>query len=138
MLDVYFICRWGGDESINLDAQGSFLPRFPETIQSKRQEKTNNESGADAQEADWKVEEYHAGRPDANRTIIRVSETAEQSNDKLVGNKSGEIQGTTENRYHLYVHRELFKKQGRNYTSVTNKRDHKEEYRLTEKTNLPL
>lgn len=62
-----------------------------------------------------------------------------KSNDKLVGNKSGEIQGTTEKRYYLYVHRELFKKQGRNYTSVINKRDHKEEYRLTEKKlNLPL
>lgn len=77
-MDVYLICHWSGVESINLDAQGSFLPRFPETIQSKRQEKPNNESGADAQEAEWKAEEYHAGRPDANRTIIGDSEIAEQ------------------------------------------------------------
>lgn len=63
----------------------------------------------------------------------------DKSNGKLVGNKSAEIQGTTENEYYLYVHRGLFKKQGRTYTSVINERDHKEEYRLTgKKLNLPL
>lgn len=41
-----------------------------------------------------------------------------KSNGKLVGDKSAGIQGTTENRYYLYVQRGLFKKQGRTYTSV--------------------